>query len=253
MFSSSASSCECANQFAASPEDVSRSTDDFSLSMAHSDLMLLLLKRPSHAPIICRILQSLLEVRPQCMTQWNIEITLSTVGALAKLGDNTAPYTWLCKLVEVVIKKHRLRLEGHFPFVLSTMQALLNALITTQQEEQEAKAHCFARLVTLMCEPTAGTVSRSRRHGTLDSARDAAKRTAGRHMYLVLAHYVKLQLDFVVARTVSEALESAVNAIFDITPPEKRKMLNDVMNAGGRAILRETFNRYVKFGKWSGV
>lgn len=233
----------------------------FNLGMVHSDLTSMLLQKPSNAAIICRILRSLLEKRPQSMSQWNIEITLSTVSDL--VSDSTTSestsLSWLCKLVEVIIKKHRLRLEGHFHLLLSTMQVLLHSLIMGQQSStkdtlgQEAKAHLYARLITLICEPTAGAVSRSQLHSSLDSATDAAKRSAGRHMYLILVQYVKLQLESSVSTEVRDALEPAMNSIFDITSPEGRKILNDAMDSSGRAILREMFKRYVKFGKWSGV
>jgi nucleolar pre-ribosomal-associated protein 2 len=197
------------------------------------------------------------------MAQWNVEFTLSTVSDLASehhAGESTTSYSWLCKLVEVIIKKHRLRLEGHFHLLLSTMQALLENLISNQQAlttaekvDQEAKAHLYARLITLICEPTAGAVARSQLHSSLDSATDTAKRSAGRHMYLILVQYVKLQLEASVSTEVRDALEPATNSIFGITSPEGRKILNDAMDSSGRAILREMFKRYIKFGKWSGV
>lgn len=196
------------------------------------------------------------------MGQWNIEVTLSTVSDLAlSKGTNgsTVPFAWLCKLVGTVIKKHRLRLEGHHHLLLTTVQALLNSLILNQPKStidgttQEMMARLYGRLITLICEPTAGAVSRSQHQNALDSATDAAKRSAGRHVYLVLMQYVKLQLEADVPREVGEALEPAMNSIFDVTPSEVRKILNDAMDASGRAILREMFKRYVKFGKWSGV
>lgn len=209
------------------------------------------------------------------MTQWNVELTLSTVCDLSSpdraAGQEThppaVPFAWMCRLVEAVIKKHRLRLEGHHHLLLTTMQALLRHLVLAthhqtdeedrQQRLHESRARLFARLVTLICEPTAGAVSRSHHHqqqkGALDSATDTAKRSAGRHMYLVLMQYVKLQLEADVARPLREALEPAVNSIFDITPPEVRKILNDALDGSGRAILREMYKRYTKFGKWSGV
>ncbi|KAG5955165.1 hypothetical protein E4U57_003664 [Claviceps arundinis] len=266
-----------ANQLMASPDFLLQTEEGFNLSMVHSELTSMLLKQFAHPHIICRILRNLLEKRPQCMSQWNIEVTLSTVSNLVCLesSDAKAPsYSWLCKLVEVIIKKHRIRLEGHFHLVLSTMQILLQSLVTRHSEPssitkaaatsggsvavavtvpQEAHAHVYARLVTLICEPTAGAVSRSQLHSSLDSATDAAKRSAGRHMYLLLVQYVKLQLEANVSTQVREALEPAMNSIFDITPPEGRKILNDVMDASGRAILKEMYRRYVKFGKWSGV
>ncbi|UKZ77336.1 hypothetical protein TrVFT333_005056 [Trichoderma virens FT-333] len=232
------------------------------LSTAHSELTLCLLKKSPNVAYTCQTVQTLLEKKPQAMGQWNIEVTLSTVSDLAlSKGTNgsAVPFTWLCKLVGTIIKKHRLRLEGHHHLLLTTVQALLNSLIINQLKSagdgttQETMARLYGRLITLICEPTAGAVSRSQHQNALDSATDAAKRSAGRHVYLVLMQYVKLQLEADVPREVREALEPAMNSIFDVTPPEVRKILNDAMDASGRAILREMFKRYVKFGKWSGV
>ncbi|KAL7941585.1 Urb2/Npa2 family domain-containing protein [Trichoderma barbatum] len=232
------------------------------LSTAHSELTLSLLKKSPNVVYTCQTVQTLLEKKPQAMGQWNIEVTLSTVSDLAlSKGTNgsTVPFTWLCKLVGTIIKKHRLRLEGHHHSLLTTVQGLLNSLIIYQPKStgdgttQESMARLYGRLITLICEPTAGAVSRSQHQNALDSATDAAKRSAGRHVYLVLMQYVKLQLEADVPREVREALEPAMNSIFDVTPSEVRKILNDAMDASGRAILREMFKRYVKFGKWSGV
>lgn len=197
------------------------------------------------------------------MTQWNIELTLSTICELSapeSIQQAIVPYAWLCKLVEAAIKKHRLRLEGHHHLLMAVMESLLRDLVVNQTPgssreagSQESKAHLYARLVTLICEPTAGAVSRAQHQSSLDSATDAAKRSVGRHMYLVMMQYVKLQLEADVPRSVREALEPAVNSIFDITPPEVRKILNDSMDGSGRAILREMYKRYTRFGKWSGV
>ncbi|KAG5982518.1 hypothetical protein E4U55_001768 [Claviceps digitariae] len=267
-----------ADQLTTSPDFLLQTQEGFSLSMLHSELTSSLLSKPAYPHIICRILRALLEKRPQCMSQWNIETTLSTVSHLACLdssspGEHLPSYSWLCKLVEVIIKKHRIRLEGHFHLILSTMQILLHSLITRPSSSppsvsaprgtatatpspagtQESHAHLYARLVTLISEPTAGAVSRSQLHSALDSATDAAKRSAGRHMYLLLVQYVKLQLEAHVSTQVREALDPAMNSIFGITNPEGRKILNDAMDASGRAILKEMYRRYVRFGKWSGV
>ncbi|KAH0490569.1 hypothetical protein TgHK011_002031 [Trichoderma gracile] len=229
------------------------------LSVAHSELTLCLSNKSPNVSYTCQTIHTLLERKPQAMGQWNVEVTLSTASDLALSKESTVPFTWLCKLVGAIIKKHRLRLEGHHHLLLTTVQALLSSLILHQPKStgdgttQEAMARLYGRLITFVCEPTAGAVSRSQHQNTLDSATDAAKRSAGRHMYLVLMQYVKLQLEADVPRDVREALEPAMNSIFDVTPPEVRKILNDAMDASGRAILREMFKRYVKFGKWSGV
>ena len=234
------------------------------MTAAHCDLTeaLTVVSSSTNFVHICRILLTLLERKPQAIGQWNVELLLSTVASLASTpGKSFVPFVTLCKLVELVIKKHRLRLEGHYHILLTALQPLLRNLIIYQCSTestgdlvpQETKAQAFARLITLVCEPTAGAVSRMQFSSALDSATDAAKRSAGRHMYLVLMQYVKLQLENDVQRPIREALEPAMNSIFNITPPEGRKILNDAMDGSGRAILREMFKRYTKFGKWSGV
>ncbi|KAL7921977.1 Urb2/Npa2 family domain-containing protein [Trichoderma austrokoningii] len=242
--------------------DLHGKSEGVDLSAAHSELMFSLLKKSPNAAYICQTIQTLLEKKPQAMGQWNIEVTLSTVNDLASAKPTNGPtvsFTWLCKLIGTVIKKHRLRLEGHHHLLLTTVQALLNSLILHQPNStadgttQESMARLYGRLITFICEPTAGAVSRSQHQNALDSATDAAKRSAGWHVYMVLMQYVKLQLEADVPREVREALEPAMNSIFDVTLPEVRKILNDAMDASGRAILREMFKRYVKFGKWSGV
>jgi nucleolar pre-ribosomal-associated protein 2 len=205
-----------------------------------------------------------MEKKSQSLGQWNIELTLSTLCELSapveSASQSLPSFSWRCKLVEIIIRKHRLRLEGHFHLLMAVVQTLLRSFVEyiyetglTGKARLETMAQSFARLITLICEPTAGAVARSQQHGSLDSATDAAKRAAGRHMYLVLMQYVKLQLEFNIPVAVSAALEPAMNSIFDITPQEGRKILNDSMDASGRAILRDMFQRYTKFGKWSGV
>ncbi|KAF9877377.1 Urb2/Npa2 family protein [Colletotrichum karsti] len=235
----------------------------FDLATAHGTLIRYLTKTKSVREFVrtAEVLQQLLDVKSNSMTQWNIETTLSTAAVIVAtdpanlLDASSSIYQWLCKLIEVIIKKHRLRLEGHYHILVATLEALLGALARQQLSTSTRAKHAahFTRLVTLVCEPAAAAVSRVQHLSALDSATDAAKRSAGRHMYLVLMAYVKMQLDVDVPRDVREALEPGMNSVFDITPPEVRKILNDSMDASGRAILREMYRRYTKFGKWTGV
>ncbi|KAK2050861.1 Urb2/Npa2 family protein [Colletotrichum somersetense] len=242
-------------------------TKSFDLSTTHGRLIRHLTQAKTVREFVrtAEVLQQLLDIKANDMTQWNIEATLSTVAVIVAddpghlLEASPSVYQWLCKLIEVVIKKHRLRLEGHYHILVTTLEALLSALAPpspqhrTHTPVQAKHATHFTRLVTLICEPAAAAVSRVQHLSALDSATDAAKRSAGRHMYLVLMAYVKMQLDVDIPREVREALEPGMNSVFDITPLEVRKILNDSMDVSGRAILREMYKRYTKFGKWSGV
>ena len=231
------------------------------MSEVQNDLLKSLLAARSHdsCALICRSIQTVLNKHPQALSQWSIEATLSTTTKLAKealVPGSPVALASLCEVLLVVTRKHRLRLEGHYHVLVSALQSLLRLLIANQassMQNQKDDANLFSRLIHAICEPTVGAVSHSKQGSRLDSATDAAKRSAGQHMYLLLMEYVKLQLENRIPRSTLDVLESPMNSIFDITPPETRKILNDAMDASSRAILREMFKRYTKFGKWAGV
>ncbi|KAI0117534.1 Urb2/Npa2 family-domain-containing protein [Hypoxylon sp. NC0597] len=216
----------------------------------------------------------LLDKYANSMTQFNIETTLSSV---VHVCSQTGPkiyhpkaageiYDRLYKLVSLVLKRHRHRLRGHFPILLAALGALLTTLLADPGSDapttvrppwldarlQPRHAERFTRLLTLICEPSAASVAHTR-SSELDSATDAAKRAAGQYMFTILELYIKLQLEVTVPRDVRKALEPGVYSILDITPQGCRRVLNESLDANGRAIFRQMFADYKKFGKWSGV
>ncbi|KAK3944577.1 nucleolar pre-ribosomal-associated protein 2 [Diplogelasinospora grovesii] len=264
----------------------------FDLAEAHSILCARLLgiksgaavTSVSHHPseqqfvLIARTLYLLLGEKAQAMTQWNIERTLGTVSVIASSEMSTASCTtsfpWLCRLVDVVIRRHRKRLDGHFHILVSVLQSLLRCLLVCcsrnkdeEEEEEEVagkQAKAYARLLTLVCEPSVASVSGGNKNNNalLDSEKDKAKRYAGQHMYLVLMQYIRLQLEdggrhAVVSHKVREALEPGLWAILDITPQQQQggllKIMTDAMDPNGRVLLRELYKQYRVFHKWDGV
>ncbi|ROW12628.1 hypothetical protein VMCG_00111 [Cytospora schulzeri] len=232
--------------------------------------------------LVAQTMELLLDKKASSMKQWNTEVTLSTISTISasfsrmaeEVRTSPGTYIWLCRLVEVLIKRHRLRLEGHFHLLVTALQSLLRLLVVSKPNSstttaaaaaaaatsntslyalQRKQATVFARLLTLICEPSVASVTRGQGPGALDSAVDAAKRSAGQHMYLVLMLYIKLQLEHPVPRAVREALQSGVYSILDVTTPEGRRILNEAVDGSGRAIFRELYKQYVKFGKWSGI
>ncbi|KAL1836372.1 hypothetical protein VTJ49DRAFT_5236 [Mycothermus thermophilus] len=291
------------------------SPDQFSLAHAHN-MLCERLRQPDLAPthffLTAKAIRLLLDQTPACMTQWNIDLTLSTVAVVAAQAttgndNNTHAFPALARLVEMVIKRHRKRLDGHFHILVSALQSLLRLLLSrpppqpaditaAQQqhhhEQWERHARLFSRLLTLVCEPTVASVSRSSGGGgnntqsatpddatgptpsttvlPLDSDKDRARRYAGQHMYLVLMQYVRLQVEVpaaqkqgqkgggrvgpvVVPRGVREALEPGVYSILDVTSQDMLRVLSDGLDAGGRVIFREMYKDWQRFGKWSGV
>jgi nucleolar pre-ribosomal-associated protein 2 len=240
---------------------------DFNLAKAHAILTKKLLSTTNSKLFgqVAEILFMLLDFASASITQWNVESTLAAASTIISgpeiertPSDSQRWFTRICKLVGVVISKHRIQIEGRYHLLVSVMQSLLGYVLTGHSKKWDTKtwvahAQAYTRLVTLICEPMAGSVARLQQASALESATDIAKRSAGKHMYLVLMTHVKLLLENSVEKEVSDALEPGVNSIFDITSPEVRRIINDGLDANGRAILRELFGRYTKFGKWSGV
>jgi nucleolar pre-ribosomal-associated protein 2 len=221
------------------------------------------------------------------MTQWNIELTLHTVSAIslqsstqALISESPSIYPSVCRLVEMVIKRHRKRLDGHFHVLTTPLQSLLRLLLSrpynptttsssmtttaitptpstttpqaTTTTHWEKHAKLYSRLLTLVCEPTVASVSRSQATG-LDSEKDRAKRYAGQYMHRVLAAYVRLQLEHAVPHGVREALEPGMYSIMDVTGKEVLRGVNDALDASGSVIFKEMYKMYERFGKWTGV
>lgn len=239
--------------------------DKVDLAEVHNVLAYRLVRSQSSSEfvLIAQTIHTILDKRASSMKQWNTEVTLSTVSSISAGGPQIAKaiqvspktYDWLCRLTEVIIKRHRLRLEGHFHLLITALQSLLHLLIvpSTISATPERQAKLFSRLLTLVCEPSVASVTRGQQPGALDSAVDAAKRSAGQHMNMVLMLYIKLQLEHPISRSVREALETGVYAVLDITNEQGRRILNEAVDSSGRAIFKEMYRRYVKFGKWSGV
>lgn len=247
---------------------------------AHLTSHLRLTESLTHFKHISETMLFLLDKHADEMTQHSIEATLTSVVELCSAhgpkiqGPKAAGeiFAALFKLVALIIRRHRLRLSGHFHILLATLRALLTVLladpspsISSRQSArarhppwlltrlQPRHAERFARLLTLVCEPSAASVARSRARSELDSATDIAKRAAGQYMYLVLEMYIKLQLEVEVSRDMRKALEVGVFSVLDITSEGCRKVLNESLDASGRAVFRALFAEYRKFGKWKGV
>ncbi|KAK4650494.1 hypothetical protein QC762_707930 [Podospora pseudocomata] len=241
----------------------SSSSSEFDLPQAHAILTKSLPALTTLPHIIQTTKTILFLLDHSTMKQFNIDLTLSRVSLLANsssfqtlLASQSQLYLPLCSLLEVVIKRHRHRLEGHFHIVLSPLQDLLRLLLSKcdSSPQWEKNAQRFSRLLTLICEPTAATTAQTN-HTVLESEKDRAKRYAGQYMYLVLMQYIKCQLEYVAPpHAIKEVLEKeGMYAIIRITSQEGLKIMSEGMDGGGRVVFKELWRRWERFGKWTGV
>ena len=181
-------------------------------------------------------------------------------------------YLHLCRLLQIILTSHRLKLEGHFHLVIQALQALLRCLVTplphtksriaktfapppwlsNPKYQLHAKhAEAFTRLITLISNPSVSAVTRSQ-HSNLTSATDKAKRMAGQHMQHLLTLYIKLQLDMRMLPEVREKMVPGIYAIFDTTTLELRRAISEGLDSSGRAVYGTLYRDYTRFGKWKG-
>ncbi|KAI1335530.1 Urb2/Npa2 family-domain-containing protein [Xylariaceae sp. FL0016] len=231
-----------------------------------------------HFKKTAEILLSLLDEHASSMTQFGIETTLNIIAqvcssdcSIIQEGKEAGEvYGCLYKLAASIIKRHRLRLRGHFPLLICSLQAMLRALLADPKSRvtgrlsprtdppwlisplQPRHAERFARLLTLICEPSAASVTRARAN-ELESATDAAKRAAGQKMYAIVETYLKLQLSGDVSQEMRKALSAGIYSILKITPPGSMRVLNESVDGNGRHLLRQLMTEYRRAGKWSGV
>ncbi|KAI1880228.1 hypothetical protein JX265_001849 [Neoarthrinium moseri] len=227
---------------------------------------------------IAQVVELLLDKHANSMTQVNIEATLDAIASVCSasgpdIKDSNAAgeiFASLYRLAAIVIRRHRLRLEGHHHLLVTTLQALLRVLLANPSAPQSKQiasftqppwletrltarhAVKFTRLLTLICEPSAASVAR-RKNSSLDSATDVVKRSAGQYMFRVLMLYIKLQLEGDVPRDVRKELQTGFYSILSVTPESCLRIMNESMDASGRAIFRTTYADFKKFGKWTGI
>jgi nucleolar pre-ribosomal-associated protein 2 len=239
-----------------------------------------LMLRTKVTSLTSHLLRSLIGNKTRSMTQFNIDTTL---GSITILCSRNSPllrpsragtiYFHLCRLLQSVLTHHRLKLQGHFHLVVQVMQSLLRLLfrplpystakalkhfgsppswLSSPKYQLNAKhAAAFTRLVTLICDPSVSSV-RGSQHNNLTSATDKAKRMAGQHMQFLLTTYIKLQLEMRMLPEIREKMIPGLYAIFDTTTPELRRVINDELDASGRAVFGTLYKDYARFGKWKG-
>ena len=213
------------------------------------------------------------------MSQWNIDSTLGSITILCSrngplLRSNRAGtiYLQLCQLMQTILISHRIKLQGHFHLVVQVMQTLLRCLFvrlphsvtkttkfmvsppwlsSTKHLLGAKHAAAYTRLITLICDPSVSSVTRSQ-HNTLTPATQKAKGMAAQHMQFILTTYIRLQLEMRMSSEIREKMVPGIYAIFDTTTPEMRRMINDSLDSSGRSVFGTLFRDYQKFGKWKG-
>ncbi|KAI9840616.1 MAG: hypothetical protein M1837_001512 [Sclerophora amabilis] len=215
------------------------------------------------------------------ISQWSIEISLSSIVlAASRDGHAIDPqhsgtvFLHLCMLFSFIINMHRVRLRGRYHLVLQVLRSLLRCLFPSTDpgssraaaalpsspalpskfppSSSPRKGEMFARLLTNLCDPTVSSVGSSSQ-GTgrhqLTPATDKASRLAGQYLPYLLMEYAECQLRSPMLPDVRAALLPGLYVILDVTEQETLRMVNEAMEAEGRAVFKGLYEEWKRFGR----
>ncbi len=115
------------------------------------------------------------------------------------------------------------------------------------------EAAAYSRLLTALSDPTVSSVtsSRNRLKNELSDETKKAKAIAGQYLPYVLMEYTQCQLRSRMAPEVKAALMPGLHAVFDVMAQDTMRTLNAAMDSSNRAIFKDLYNDYRRFGKWN--
>ncbi|KAK3704015.1 hypothetical protein LTR37_014118 [Vermiconidia calcicola] len=197
------------------------------------------------------------------INQHGIEATLAACSSLSKSDCANTLYVGICSVVSVLLLQYRSQLQGRFHLVIKVFQALMSCLfqkskapasIELKTRPPTAKAaQELARLLVLFCEPPQPR-RQSNGNALVDESRKQQARV-GQYAQYVLHHYCTQVLVGTTVDGIREALTpgvwSAIEAI-EINDAEGIKSLSAAMNNSERAVLRDVYGDWRRFGKWRG-
>ncbi|KAI9705089.1 MAG: hypothetical protein M1836_006872 [Candelina mexicana] len=234
-----------------------------------------------HFNLITDIMELIMRNKAWAITQYSIDNALKSIvvccsptGPKFDMPSPSSVFLRLTKLLSTILAIHRPKLGGRFHLVIPVMQGLLRCLFVSLSKGitksskavnrppwLESKvpalgaidAAAYSRLLTTLCDPTVSSVtsSRNRSKNDLKDETKKAKAIAGQYMPYVLMEYTQCQLRSRMPPEVKAALMPGLHAVFDVMAQDTMRTLNAAMDSSNRAIFKDLYNDYRRFGKWN--
>lgn len=225
-------------------------------------------------------MHTLLRTNPWCISQFNIDETLTAINICTSPGGPsfaiTAPatpddiYTHLTRLLLTLLLGHRLRLKGRYHLLIATLQSLLRCLYSLAPYRKKldkpihppwlcstplspVSATAFTRILTTLCDPVASTVSKHTSSALLTSHTGLARKEVARYVPYVMMEHVYWQLQpqrVLLHGAIREALAQGVYAMFAVMKSEEGtlKKVSAGLDAPGRALFKRMYEDFGKYG-----
>ena len=206
------------------------------------------------------------------ITQWHIDNLLSAISAKASYLEDrkgekhsSMMFTGLCRIFGTILTILRTKIGGRYHLIISALQSLLRCLFvpyTTIDSSHEVPssftethAAIYARILTILCDPTVSSVTRSkyRLRPELNDETKKAKDIAGQHLSYFIMEYCDCQLKGRLSSEMKTALNPGLYAVLAVMSQEVMRTMNEAMDESARAVWKALYEDHRRFGRNGGI
>lgn len=203
------------------------------------------------------------------ISQWHIDellaaITIKASNLGSQMEKNSGRlYTCLCRLFATILAVHRAKIGGRYHLVILALQALLRCLFIPYKNNEavgdetsvfgEMHATAFGRILTMICDPTVSSVTRSRNRSRLELNDETkkARSIAGQHLPPLIMTFCGCQLTGRLLPGMRPALNPGLYAVLAVISPDVMRTMNSAMDSNHRSVFKALYDDYRRFGKWN--
>ena len=187
----------------------------------------------------------------------------------------------LCAVIGAILGRHRRRLNDRYHLLLPILQSILRCLFWPGQKAIEAQrgaatiavttfgktlptwlrdstdplplssAEQVSRLLSSLCNPTVSAArSSSKRHNELNDEVKKARRLAAQHVQYLVTEYCRCILDGQISPTMKDQLMPGMYSALDAIDRDLMRAMNAGMDPSSRAIFKNLYDDWTRFGKW---
>ncbi|KAK9464812.1 Urb2/Npa2 family-domain-containing protein, partial [Lipomyces arxii] len=188
--------------------------------------------------------------------------------------DLDSVYQKICGVCSTLVLNFPKYLRGRHNLVVSVLQNLMYGLcvvrpqsgkradrvlpvewkrpgwVSSVQSVGVKSALAYTRLLSNVCNPSPAVSSRKRGAGELSSASGASRRGLSKHAPFLVIEYCHATLNYDFASDVRKELGVGMYTVFDVLGATELRVVNAGVDDAGRAIFRNVYADYRRFGKW---
>ena len=230
------------------------------------------LSRPaefSESMLSMQCINMLLRNHTRAISQWHIDELLAAITIRASnLGSQMEKnsgrlYICLCRLLGTILAVHRAKIGGRYHLVILALQALLRCLFIPYKNSEavssegsvfgEPHAAAFGRILSMICDPTVSSVTRSRNRSRLELNDETkkARSIAGQHLPPLIMKFCGCQLTGRLLPGMRAALNAGLYAVLAVMSANVMRTMNAAMGSSDRSVFKALYDDYRRFGKWN--